>query len=157
VYAARAEANHRAPRGRLDADARLFQTIAFSIRVNPIWFSKYVQLIETLAQQQIQQIRAVGELSRMLARTSDEISTSRMQQWEADQAARDRSNEAFSQYIRGVDAWNDPNTGGTVDLPSGYTQAWSNPLGEYVMTESQDFNPNVGSNLHWTPLTPAKP
>ncbi len=147
----------RAPRGRLDADARLFQTIASSIRVNPVWFNKYVQLIETLAQRQIQHIRAIGELSRMLAQTSDEISAQRMATWEADQAARDRSADAFSQYMRGVDAYHDPNTGGTVELPSGYAQAWSNPLGEYVLTESLDANPNVGSNLHWTPLTPANP
>jgi hypothetical protein len=147
----------RAPRGRLDTDARLFQTIASSIKVNPVWFNKYIQLIETLAQRQIQQIRAVGEISRMMAQTSDEISASRMQTWEANQAARDRSSEAFSQYMRGVDAYSDPNTGGTVELPSGYTQAWSNPLGEYVMTESLDFNPNIGSNQTWTPLTPANP
>jgi len=42
-----------------------------------------------------------------------------------------------------------------VELPSGYNYAWSNNNGEYIVTDSPDLNPNVGSNLHWE-LMPRK-
>ncbi len=43
-----------------------------------------------------------------------------------------------------------------VELPSGYGTAWANNLGEYVVTESPGYNPNVDSNQHWEQLTPVR-
>jgi hypothetical protein len=34
--------------------------------------------------------------------------------------------------------------------------AWANDLGEYVVTDNPNFNPNVGSNLHWEPMKPVR-
>jgi hypothetical protein len=62
----------------------------------------------------------------------------------------------FSDYIRGVERFNDPFSGKEVELPAGYGYAWTNNLGEYVVTSSLGYNPNVGSNLHWEPLPVAK-
>jgi hypothetical protein len=39
-----------------------------------------------------------------------------------------------------------------VELPSGYGHAWANNLGEYILTEDPNFDPNVQSNLHWEPM-----
>jgi hypothetical protein len=36
-----------------------------------------------------------------------------------------------------------------VELPTGYNYAWANPLGEYVITDNPNFNPNIGSNETW--------
>jgi hypothetical protein len=54
----------------------------------------------------------------------------------------------------GAKLYYDPNTGQNVELPSGYTQAWSTPLGEYILSDDPNFNPNIGSNQTWTPLAP---
>lgn len=109
-----------------------------------------------LIQRQIRQIRHVGEISRMIAQTSREISEDRMRQWERTQAVRDRMNEEFSRTIRGVEAFHDPNRGGPVELPAGYGHAWSNKLGEYIVSDRADFNPNIGSNVEWTRLEPRR-
>jgi len=47
---------------------------------------------------------------------------------------------------RGLDPYFDPNTGQNGELLSGYTQAWSVPLGEYSLSNDPNFNPNIGSN-----------
>jgi len=80
-----------------------------------------------------------------------------MRGWQERSAVSDRISENFSQTIRGVDPYYDPNTGRNVELPSGYTQAWSTPLGEYILSDDPNYNPNIGSNQTWTPLTPPEP
>jgi hypothetical protein len=76
--------------------------------------------------------------------------------WEQRQEAQDRIGRNFSDYIRGVERFHDPLAGKEVELPAGYGRAWSNNLGEYIVSDSPGYNPNVGSNLHWQELTPAR-
>jgi hypothetical protein len=142
----------RAPKGQLERDASLFQTMAFSFQLSPQWFDRYSELIGKLAQQRIREIRTIGEISRIVSRTNNEISDMRRRQWESDQAAHDRINQAFSQHVRGVDEYRDPSSGHSVELPSGYQHAWSNPLGEYIVSDDPSYNPNVGSNHSWQAL-----
>jgi hypothetical protein len=39
-----------------------------------------------------------------------------------------------------------------VDLPNDYQYAWSNGLGEYVLSNDANYNPNLGTNVNWTEL-----
>jgi hypothetical protein len=56
-------------------------------------------------------------------------------------------------YIRGAETYRDPDRGGTVKLPSGYNNAWYNgSTNEYIVTESQLYNPNVEARGDWTKL-----
>lgn len=139
----------KAPRGELDSQAKIFQTIARSFSLNPRWFSKYSQLVEYLIQSQIQQIRNIGELSRIISQTSNEISDISMQAYNNRQKVNDRIADNFSRNIRGVDEYYNPIEEKNVELPTGYRNAWTNSLGEYVLSEETDYNPNVGSNLNW--------
>ena len=139
----------KAQRGTLDGRSKLFQTIATSFALNPQWFNKYNQVVEYLIQRQIQQIHSIGELSRIISQTHNEISESNLRSYYDRQAVYDRVAENFSEHIRGVDAYYDPFEQKSVELPSGYQRAWTNNLGEYIVTDQEDFNPNVGSNLHW--------
>ncbi len=142
----------KAEKGKLDEAAKIFQTIIYSFRVNPNWYNKYTQLVNYLIQRQIQQIHSIGELSRMLAQTSDQIREDNMRQYYEREAIHDKISENFSDYIRGVDRYYDPNVGHQVELPTGYDNAWSNPLGEYIISDDPNYNPNIGSNLHWEQL-----
>jgi hypothetical protein len=142
----------KAEKGKLDEAAKIFQTIIYSFRVNPNWYNKYTQLVNYLIQRQIQQIHSIGELSRMLAQTSDQIREDNMRQYYEREAIHDKISENFSDYIRGVDRYYDPNVGHQVELPAGYNNAWSNPLGEYIISDDPNYNPNIGSNLHWEQL-----
>jgi hypothetical protein len=139
----------KAKRGTLDAHSKLFQTMAASFRLNPQWFNKYNQVVQYLIQRQIQHIHNLGELSRIISQTHNEISDMMMQSYNQRQEVYDRVAENFSQYVRGVDQYYNPVEQKPVELPSGYRQAWTNSLGEYVLSDQEDFNPNIGSNQTW--------
>jgi hypothetical protein len=139
----------QAEKGRLDARAKTFQAIVRSFKVNPQWFNKYGQLVEMLIRQKTQQIRKIGEVGRMIARTSSEISEQRMKDWTARQAVNDRIVDDFCRGIRGVELYHNPYENKPVELPSGYENAWVNRTGDYILSESPSYNPNIGSNLEW--------
>ncbi|MCB0555927.1 MAG: hypothetical protein KDD02_20445, partial [Phaeodactylibacter sp.] len=138
--------------GELEKHAKVFQTIIYSFRLNPQWYAKYSNMIEYLAQQQIQRIHSIGELSRMLSQMSDQMRAENLAQFEARGKVYDQASQDFSDYMLNIDRYYDPFEGREVELPSGYNHAWSNNLGEYILTDDPNFNPNVGSNLHWENL-----
>jgi hypothetical protein len=147
----------RAEKGKLDGRTKIFQTIIHSAKLNLQWFNKYAQLVQALTRAQMQQIKNAGEFSKILSKTSSEISSTMQRAYEERQAAMDRVNENFSQHIRGVDAYHDPVEGKAVELPSGYTDAWVNSRGEYVITENPNFNPNVEMEGGWRKLEKKEP
>jgi len=117
--------------------------------VNPKWFNKYVQVVAALIKANIQHIHRTGELSRIISQTSNQISDEMLKSYNDRQGVYDNVADNFCRHVRDVDAYYDPNEDREVELPAGYTQAWTNNLGEYVVSEAEDFNPNIGSNLHW--------
>lgn len=139
----------KAEKGTLDAKYRIFETMVGSIKLNLQWFNKYSQLVEAIVKMKLQEIRNVGELSRIISQTNNEISEMRRSQYEAAQASSDRVSKTFSEYMRGTEEYYNPVEGKSVELPSGYNQVWTNNLGEYVLSNELNYNPNVGSNLHW--------
>jgi hypothetical protein len=146
----------RAEKGKLDSQSKVFQTMIYSMQVNPGWFAKVANVKETLAQMTIRRIKAIGRIGSIIAQAGSEMREDQQRAWEQRQQAQDRIAQNFSDYMRGVDRYNDPFAGKEVELPSGYGHAWANNLGEYIVTESPSYNPNVGSNLHWEELKPAR-
>lgn len=139
----------KAQKGKLESNAKIFQTITASFKVNPHWFAKYSNVIEYMAQQKISQIKSVGEFSRMLSRMSDQVSEEKMQQFKERGDIYDKVSQKFSDNTLGIDRYFNPNEEKEVELPSGYNHAWCNNNGEYVLSHDPNFNPNEGSNLHW--------
>ena len=146
-------ASFRAPKGELDKNAKTLQTIAYSASIDVNWLNKYNQLVYNLIQQQIRQIKSIGQLSQMLSQTSDEISQDNLKSWEDRQAINDKIVDDFTHGILEVDKYYDPIAEKTVELPSGYTNAWTNSLGEYILSDSPSYNPNIGSNLNWQQMS----
>jgi hypothetical protein len=146
----------KAAKGELQQNSKTFQTMLFSLKVNPRWLAKVIHVKERLAQMYINGIRTVGHIGNVIAQTGSEIREQDQRFWEQRQQANERVVDNFCDHIRGVQRYNDPFSGNEVELPSGYGHAWANNLGEYIVTDNPNLNPNVGSNLHWEPL-PAKP
>ena len=142
----------KAEKGKLEEHTKTFQTITSSFKVNPKWQAKYEHMMEYLAQQQIQQIRSVGELSRMLTQMSDQMRSENLAQFEQRSNVYDKVAQMHSDNILGIDRYFDPYEGREVELPSGYNHVWCNNLGEYVLTDNPNYNPNIGDNLTWQPL-----
>jgi len=139
----------KAGKGGLEASSKTFKTVVSSFRINPLWWSKYSQVVEILIQMQIQRIKHIGRLGSIIARTGSEIRESDYKSWQSRQKVYDRITTDFCQHIRGVDEYYDPVAGKAVELPSGYTRGWTNGLGDYIVTDSPSFNPNIGSNQNW--------
>ena len=146
----------KAEKNRLDSQAKVFQTMIYSMKVNPRWFAKVVNVKEMMVQNIIRGIKAIGRIGDMVARAGSEMRESQMRDWERRQQANDRIIQNFTDHIRGVERFNDPFAGKEVELPSGYGRAFANNLGEYIVTDSPSYNPNIGSNLHWEELRPAR-
>jgi hypothetical protein len=119
------------------------------------WLNKYNQLVSYLIQNQIKIIQSVGEFSRILSQMSNQISDENLKDWEQRQSVNDQLVKNFCNQILEIQPYTNPIDGTTVDLPSGYSSVWTNPLGEVVLGQSPNFNPNIGSNMHWQPMTPA--
>ena len=139
----------KAEEGKLDAGAKTFQTMVHSFKLNPQWFNKYAQLSQYLVNAQIKRIDNIGQISRIVSQTNNEISDMIMGSYQKRQVVYDRISTNFSRAIRGVDAYTDRLNNATVELPSGYDRAWTNNLGEYVLSDDPGFDPNIGSQQNW--------
>ena len=155
----------RTDRGHLDALARACMASVKSMRMNPRWFAAYQAesrriLQERIAMQQaLQQMAAVqrasfqrqmhrlSDVSRTLSETSDMIWAG----YESRSASYDRMADNWSEAMRGVDSYSTPG-GSSVELPGGYGHAWTNGLGEYVVTDSSFLNPNDFASGNWERL-----
>lgn len=146
----------RARQGGLDARKRTFETMIHSLKANPRWVAKVVNVKELLVERHIKGIQQAGRMGDAIARAGSEMREGQLRDWERRQAAQDRLARNFSDNIRGVDRFYDPHAGKEVELPSGYGMAWANDLGEYIVTSDPNLNPNVGSNLHWEPMKEVK-
>jgi len=139
----------RAPSGQLDAQSQILEVIVRSFRMNPQWYNRYAQLTQYLTQNQVQQMYHVGQISQILRQASDFISEATMAGYRQQQETRGRIADAASRTIRGVQPYQDPISGGAVELPGGYGYAWTNSLNEYILTDDPNLNPNEGSNVNW--------
>ncbi len=139
----------RAPRGRLDASARVLQTMVSSVRSSLKWYAGYQYVFNLWVQGQMQSIAAAGALSKQLASASDSISKSMNESWQEQQAVYDRVYGEISKQIRGVESYENPFEGRAVELPNDYSYAWVSSSGEYALSDAAGFNPNVGSTIEW--------
>jgi hypothetical protein len=144
----------RAEKGKLDSQSKMFQTISYFARTDVDWLNKYNQVVNYLIQQEIQEIQSLGQLSSIVSQTSNDISDANYEAWQQNQNIKDQIANDFSDSILGIQAYKNPIDGNTVDLPSGYSSAWTNSLGEYILSDSPSYNPNLESNLNWQEMTP---
>jgi hypothetical protein len=146
----------RSAKGQLADRSKTFQTVVLSMKVNPKWFAKVVHTKEALAREFARSTRVVTSIGATVASAGSSLREEQMRDWGRRQAIQDKVVQAQSDGIRGVDRFVDPHSGSEVELPSGYGKAWANNLGEYVVTDSPSYNPNVGSNLHWEAMPQAR-
>ena len=79
-----------------------------------------------------------------------------LRNWEAQQASSDRSHASFVKTIRGVETYRDG--GATVELDSGFNQAWSRGDGTYILSNSPGFDPgSVFQDQNWQEMKPTNP
>ncbi len=150
----------RFPAGRRAEALKLYHTIMTSHRVSPIWKQAKESFMTRLGniehQGRMERIRLMGEQARAYAREQSAASDQRMRDWENRQAAQDRQHTNFIQAIREVETWKD-SSGSSVELSSGYSNAWTRGDGSYILTNSPNFDPSsVFRDQQWKPMQRAR-
>jgi len=139
----------RAPGGLLDRLTPVMNTTVNTLRLSPDWYGEYMYVQKLFFDRMKRGIRDAGAISNRISRNSEEIrqmfSDSYRRRCESD----DRISRKYSEYIRGVETYRNPYEDRPVQLPSGYSNAWVNRSGEYILSDQAGFDPNVGSNAQW--------
>jgi hypothetical protein len=128
---------------------KIMSTFFSSTRLNPQWFGgvqAYYAAVTSNAQNQLwKQIQITQQAQQ-------EIGNNIIRSWEAKNSnAAGDNNQQFGQYLRGVENYKDDN-GNTIELTSGYTNAWSKGDGSYLLSNNPAFDPNVTFNENWARL-----
>lgn len=146
----------RFPAGRKAEGLKLFRMITTSHRMNPNWNEAKSRFLTQLGNAEhrgrMERIRLMGEQARAYAREQSAASDQRMRDWENRQASQERQHSNFIQMIREVETWRDPN-GSSVELTSGYSNAWTRGDGSYILTNSPTFDPSSAfQDQQWKPM-----
>jgi hypothetical protein len=144
----------RAEAGKVDGLHKLHNTMLFSTRLDLNWFNQEQQVSAMLQDMVNRQQQQIMEISQIIRRTNNEISKMVNDSYRKRQETQDRLHHNFSQVIRGVQSYTVPGSASPVELPSGYNHAWRNNLGQYVLSNNSNFNPNQSLNGNWQLLAP---
>lgn len=131
----------RAGRGALDELTPLLRAVAANVRLTPEWAGITTQIQMSMHQRSMQTLQQLGDLQWQMYQDRQQLSRQHHDAWQQREASRERTNEAFSQYVRGVETYRTPD-GERMELPSGYAHAWIRPeTGDVVMSNEHGFDP----------------
>ena len=142
---------YRAPEGQLDFDKAAM--IRNSYRADPNWSAKISQFHANIARTNA---KGAADRARITAQTNREISDMQMDSWRKQQDSSDRGTREFNEYIRGVETYDDPINGGSVQLDNTYDNAWQLNDGTYVLTDDPSFNPYAATGMDGQKLEPTR-
>jgi hypothetical protein len=144
----------RAPAGQLEANDKLFQLIVSTMSIEPDWQGRVAQVQGNIAAINQKGARDRQEIQR---KSQEDVARIRNAGVQHQQQVQEQQHQQFSQYIRDVETYRDPNSGERVELSNQYGHAWSNGAGEYVLSESPGFDPNAHLNGNWTRMQQVNP
>lgn len=126
----------RAPSGQLDFN--IAETVRKSMRENPEWTQRMAEHNRRMAQINAKGARDRAEISR---KSNEEIFAIQQETYRNTQASNDRNVREVGEMIRGVETYDDPYYGGTVQLDNTYDNAWQLKDGTYVLSNDPSFDP----------------
>ena len=150
----------RTPGGELDFKAA--EALRQSIRSAPEWQSRMNRVMAERGQIQADHNRRMGEINRqgaadrsaIIANTAREVNEIQMGTWQSRNQSMDRQQRESVESIRGVETYNDPHYGGTVQLSNQYQHAWQLRDGSYLLTDDPNFDPARTLNVQGQRLRP---
>lgn len=144
----------RAPQGQLQPMEKFFLMMLSTIRLDPAWESRVAGVMA-----QMNAADSRGAIERSAIATQYGRDTSRMinQGYQSRSKMQDSAFHQWDQAIRGVQTFRNPNTGDTVELSNEYGHAWAGGGNQYILSESEGFNPNVTVGGNWTRMEAVKP
>jgi len=104
-----------------------------------------------MVQQQKKVLQSIGELSRYISQTNDQISDGLYKSYRQRDAVYDRIADNWSDAIRGVDSHYDPINRSEIEIPTIYEKAWTNG-NDYIFSTDPLYDPNRSAGPNWSPL-----
>jgi len=150
IWVANGLVSCKAANNQLEKCRKIGETFINSIQISKPFFNRLSQVIQLLSDQVYASIYQAGQISKIISATNDQMIANIDASYRQSQAASDRNNEQFSDYIRGVDRYDESGT--EVQLPSGYSNAWVNDKGEYLLSSSPGYNPSDDFYGNWKEL-----
>jgi len=140
-----------APDGALDL--RTAELIRKSIVPGAEWSRRIAEHRAVINRQNRQTATNIGNIQ---AQTSREIGDMISKGYRDRSAVQDRMHRESVEAIRGVETYDDPYNGGTVQLDNTYDHAWQLNDGSYVLTDDPSFNPHATLGQDGQELTPTQ-
>jgi hypothetical protein len=138
----------KCPTGQEAKARELLSSVLASFRMNPEWQSGIQRMFSNIAAVEQRETAKRAAIQRDAMNYSADL---QQRTWEEGQASRDRIAEGWSQSLRGVETWRDP-AGGSIELNSGYNEAWRRSDGSYILSNDPLFDPNVAFQEDWKKL-----
>lgn len=135
-----------APKGALDGNAKLYAMIVASIRPNPQYQAAVSAWLQNMGR--IQQQGAMDR-HKIWQDAQAYIANSIQQTYAENQRIQNKQAEQFGQLMRGVETYVDPRSNERVELTAGWSGAWSNGKGEYILVDSPGINPSKLLQEDW--------
>jgi hypothetical protein len=143
-----------APKGKLDANDKLFKVILSSIQPTAPYSAFAAKNIASEYQLQAKKEAAIDQIQADLENT---ITQTYLHMSANAQRVSDQGFRAVDQNVRDVQSFRDPSTGHTFELSNQYGHAWLNGANEYVMSNDPNFDPNSQLPGNWNQLQPVPP
>jgi hypothetical protein len=145
----------RSEQNRFAEEAGILETILFSFHWNPEWYRKYCQLVASMMVKQVERLKDLEQLARILSRAKGEPNETLDAYCREYQAVYTRISERFSSLNRGTETYRDPLSDQKVRLPAGYLRAWVNAQGDYLLSKNSSFTPVPAPGEPWRVLRQA--
>lgn len=138
--------------GNNEMARKIMSTFFSSTRINPQWANGVQAFFAAVTSNAQNQMWKQIQISHQ---AQEEIGNNIIRSWEAKNTSSALSpsvnNDGFGQYLRGVENYTDE-SGNTIELTEGYTNAWSKGDGSYLLSNNPAFDPNVTFNENWVRL-----
>lgn len=142
----------RAPQGLIDQARGITSTVIASRDSTPEWEATVRQVQKLFTQGIQQQMADTQAFGQKLAEYRAEIQALQAQVTAERAASQDRIAELRRETLGGVETYDDPVNGGSVQLPVGWNEYWVNEKGEYLTSEQAGFDPNTLNDGTWQRL-----
>lgn len=140
----------RAPQGRLESSMPTLMTVANSLRQTPQWMQMFASHARKMNQISA---RGAAEISRINAESHREITRIINEGYQRRNQINDETHRKYINSLREVEDFVDSD-GDHVQLPSGYDRVYSDGMGNYILTNDANFEPNVEleGTRDWNPI-----
>jgi hypothetical protein len=144
-----------APKGKLDANDKLFKVIVSSIRPEPQWVryshGQLTKLYQAEAEKNAVMDQIYAKLQQQAISDIQEVTANQ-------QRGSNISAMRTDQNIRNVQTYRDPSTGRTMELSNLYDNAWYNKdADQYVMSDDPNLKESGALSGNWTELQVVTP